>query len=87
MTEREVMIVNPTGLHARPAARLVSLCRTFSSRIVIIAYDNRSCDAKSILNVLQCCIRKGDRITVQADGSDEEEAVNAIAGLISSFIE
>lgn len=87
MTEREAIIVNPAGLHARPAAQLVTLCRTFSSDITLSAETGRSCDAKKLLNVLQCCIKKGDKVTVRADGNDEENAVDAVIGLISSFVE
>lgn len=87
MTEREVIIVNPTGLHARPAAQLVELCRTFSSSITLSTSNGRSCDGKRLLNVLQCCIKKGEKIAIHADGNDENEAVDAITDLISSFIE
>jgi len=87
LTKREVTIVNPAGLHARPAAQLVTLCKTFSSNITIYAENNRNCDAKRLLKVLQCCIKKGETITVHADGNDEEDAVDAVADLISSLSE
>ena len=86
MVQKNVVVKNPTGLHARPASQLVSLSKTFKSKIKIEA-GNRSCDAKSMLSVLRCCIKIGETVTVTADGEDETRALEYITALIDTLEE
>ena len=86
MVTKQVVIKNPTGLHARPAAQLVDLCKEFKSAISIQAGD-RKCDAKSIFSVLRSCIKLGETVDVSADGPDEEEAIEKIVDFIDSLVE
>ncbi|HLT57502.1 MAG: HPr family phosphocarrier protein [Limnochordales bacterium] len=86
MTEAAVMetvvrVVNPSGLHARPAALLVQEARKFQSHVSIIAGE-RSADAKSILAVLSMAVKPGTEVRVRAEGPDAPEAVAALAQLI-----
>jgi len=83
---KDVVIKNPTGLHARPAAQLVELSKKFQSTISLQAGD-RKCDAKSIFNVLRCCIKIGETITITADGADEEEAMEQLVCFIGNLEE
>lgn len=78
----DIVIKNPTGLHARPAAQLVELSRKFKSDISLRSGE-RECDAKSIFTVLRCCFKIGETITLDVSGEDEKEAM----GQIVSFIE
>ncbi len=86
MVQRGVTVKNPAGFHARPASQLVSLSKTFKSKIQIEAGD-RSCDAKSMLSVLRCCIKIGETVTITADGEDETLALEQITSLIDSLEE
>lgn len=82
MLETEVKIINPLGLHARAAAQLVRLAGTFSSRIKLKRTDNNVvADAKSILSVLTLAAARGTRLTIEADGADERDAVEKIERL------
>lgn len=83
MQQRVVEIVNKLGLHARPSARLTQLASAFNSR-VYMSRDGRRVNAKSIMGVMMLAAAKGTTITLETEGEDEVEAMDALAGLISS---
>ena len=83
MTERVTTIVNPLGLHARPAAQLVKLASGFTSEIELVK-DGMPVNGKSIMGVMMLAAESGSSITVRARGSDEVEAVAALSELIDS---
>lgn len=80
----EISVNNATGLHARPAAQLVGKAQKFSSKL-IIHHNGKQADIKSIISVLAAGIKSGSVVTLDAEGSDEVEAANAIKELIESF--
>lgn len=85
MLEREICIVNPLGLHARAAAKLVRLARTFSSRVLIEHRSaNATANAKSMLSILAIAAGMGTQVFLIVDGPDEEAAVEAIGDLIAT---
>ena len=77
MLEKEVIIGNPLGLHARPAAKFVKLSQGFSSKVYLEKNGERV-SGKSILEVLMLAAEKGDRIKIIVDGKDEEEALKVL---------
>ncbi len=81
MKREEVLINNESGLHARPASQFVKTAGMFKSDI-FIEYNGKKINAKSILGVLSGGIVKGSKIFIQAEGEDEEEAVNELVNLI-----
>ena len=83
MQQRDVEIVNKLGLHARPSARLTQLASSFKSN-VHMSRNGRRVNAKSIMGVMMLAAAKGSTITLETDGDDEMEAIDALAGLISS---
>jgi phosphotransferase system HPr (HPr) family protein len=83
MAERETTVGPKEGLHARPAAQFVKKAKQFSSDIVVIKSDKEA-NAKSSLKVMTLGAKKGDSITIRAEGEDAEEAVEALAELISA---
>jgi phosphocarrier protein len=82
MTDREATIVNPLGLHARPAAQLVRLAASFTSD-VRLAKDDMEVNGKSIMGVMMLAAECGSTVRVRADGVDEADAVAAICTLIA----
>jgi phosphotransferase system HPr (HPr) family protein len=86
VTEREVVILNTRGLHARAAARFVQMASGFRSRIQVLR-DSQTADGKSILGLLALLARPGMRLTIRADGTDEHEAVGALAALVAGGFE
>jgi phosphocarrier protein HPr len=82
MTERDALIVNPLGLHARPAAQIVRLATTFGSDIWL-EKDGMKVNGKSIMGVMMLAAECGSTIRIQASGDDAEQAIDAICGLVA----
>ena len=83
MVERQVVVTNRLGLHARAAARLVRAATGFRSTVRLERADrSAAADAKSILSVLMLAATRGTELRVTAAGPDEEEALDAICALI-----
>ncbi len=83
MVSNEVTVQNSVGLHARPATFFIQRANEFKSS-VWVEKDERRVNAKSLLGVLSLGIIKGTKISIIADGSDEEEAVKTLVELIES---
>ena len=83
MISRNVTIVNRLGLHARAATRLVNCASDFVSEI-IVKRGARSVNGKSIMGVLTLAAATGTDLTIEADGADERQALNAVVRLISN---
>ncbi|MDA8129429.1 MAG: HPr family phosphocarrier protein [Betaproteobacteria bacterium] len=83
MQQRDVEIVNKLGLHARPSARVTQVASSFKSN-VHMSRNGRRVNAKSIMGVMMLAAAKGSTITLETEGEDEAEAIDALAGLISS---
>ena len=81
MTRRDVRITNRLGLHARAAARFVHTANRFQARITA-ARDGRRMDGKSILGILLLAAAQGSTLTLEAEGEDEEAALEALARLV-----
>ena len=83
MTSQDVTVVNQLGMHARAAAKFVHLATRFEARVKV-AREGREMDGKSIMGILLLAAARGSTITISADGSDERDAVAALAGLVES---
>ena len=83
MIEKEFIIKNETGLHARSAAMLIKTAGSFMSDVSIIR-DDKTGNAKSLLSVLALGIFKGTRIKIQVSGPDEVAALYKIGKLIEN---
>ena len=83
MVSRDVTIINPSGLHLRSAGILSQTAMKFKSDIVIEGGD-RKIIAKSVLNVMAAGVKCGAKLKVICDGPDEEEALEAVCGIIKS---
>jgi phosphocarrier protein len=81
--ERTVTIVNRLGLHARAAAKLVTLAAKYQSE-VLVRKDGREVSGKSIMGVLMLAAAQGSHITLVAQGEDAAEALDALAALIAN---
>ena len=81
MVSRELTIINRLGLHARAAAKFVTLASEFECEISVRNRD-KSADAKSIMSVMMLAASKGAVIEIVAQGVDAEQAVTAIEALI-----
>ena len=77
MIKKEAVIRLENGLEARPVALLVQVASQFDSA-VYIEYGDKRVNAKSIMGMMTLVLVAGDKVTVTADGTDEEKAVDSI---------
>lgn len=78
MVSESVKIMNPTGLHLRPAGNLCREAMKFKCKVNFSYGSNNTANAKSVLSVLGACIKYGDEITLICEGEDEEEALQVL---------
>lgn len=79
----EVGIVNRRGLHARAAAKLVTLAEQYSAEIEVTK-DGQSVSARSIMGLMMLGAGQGSSVMLSADGPDAREALDAITALINA---
>jgi phosphocarrier protein len=80
---KDVRIINKMGLHARPAMQFVDQANKFTSRITV-SKNNQSVNAKSIMELLLLAASNGTILTIRAEGSDAQRAVDALATLVEA---
>jgi phosphocarrier protein HPr len=83
MISREFTINNKLGLHARPSAQITQVASRFASDIHI-ARNGRRVNAKSIMGVMMLAAGQGSVVTIDAEGADAQEAIDALGALIES---
>ena len=81
MQQRELEIVNKLGLHARASAKLTQVAAKFQCD-VFMSRNTRKVNAKSIMGVMMLAAGKGAKVTIETDGPDEGEAMDALVALI-----
>jgi phosphocarrier protein len=84
MISQQVKVINKLGLHARAATKLVNCASRFESNISV-ARGAREVNAKSIMGVLTLAAAAGTELTVEADGPDEAEAMQAVTRLFLDY--
>lgn len=83
MTTKTITIQNKLGLHARPAAMVVSEASRFGSEITLNK-DGLEVNAKSIMGVMMLAAEMGSQVIITADGQDERSAIQALEALFAS---
>lgn len=77
MKSFDYVITDDQGIHARPAGLLVKSTSTFNSSITI-SKDGKEVDAKRIIGVMSLGAKKGEKVTVTANGDDEAKAIDTL---------
>jgi len=80
MIERELLIANKLGLHARATAKLVQVLSGYRSSATLTA-KGREVNAKSIMGVMLLAAGYGTKVVLRLDGDDEAEAMESAAAL------
>lgn len=83
MQQQEIVIINKLGLHARAAAKFVSLASGFECEIALIK-DNNTVNGKSIMGIMMLAACMGTTLTMTASGSDEADAIEKLKSLIDN---
>lgn len=82
MLERDIVVSNRLGLHARASAKLVQLVAGFKSTVWLLS-KGREVNAQSIMGVMMLAAGMGTPLTVRADGEDEDAALTAVIDLFA----
>lgn len=83
MVSKKMVISNPSGLHARPAALLAQAAGKCKSDVILV-YGEKRIQAKSVLNIMAAAIKNGSEIVLECSGETEEEDLQTVAALIES---
>lgn len=83
MVSKKVTVVNPEGLHLKPAAYFCKEAVKYKS-LITFTFGITTANAKSVLSVLGACVKCGDEIEIVCNGEDEKEALSAMCGAVES---
>jgi len=81
MIQKTLTISNKLGLHARASAKLTKLAGSFACN-VFLSRGERRVNAKSIMGVMMLAAGLGAQVQIETDGSDEQQAMEALVALI-----
>ena len=85
MVSENVVIKNEQGFHMRPAGVFSKTMAKFNSDVIIL-FNGKKINAKSVMSIIAGCIKSGSMITISCDGQDEKEALSEAVSLIESGI-
>ncbi len=83
MPSCQVTIINKLGLHARAAAKFVSVANNYPCKISIGRDSNTLCNGKNIMSVMMLAASKGTELHLNAEGEQAEDALGALQKLIA----
>ncbi len=83
LLSRTLTIVNRRGLHARAAAKFVTMAERFGASVDVVR-DGQTVSARSIMGLMMLGAGMGSTIQLQADGWDAKEALEALSGLVEA---
>lgn len=83
MVSAHVTVINPQGLHMRPAKVFITAVKDFPCRITIEA-GGKSVNGKSIMQIMTACIKQGAEIVIRCDGEQEDEALQKAVETVES---
>ncbi|AMF96062.1 HPr family phosphocarrier protein [Vibrio fluvialis] len=84
---RTVLIQNRLGLHARAAVKLVELAQSFDAVLTIQSQEGKEATADSVMGLLMLESAQGQNVTISAEGSQAEQALDAVCHLIEDKFE
>jgi phosphocarrier protein HPr len=83
VVERSAKIVNPLGMHARPAAEFVKTASRFRAHVEV-RRDSLTVNGKSIMGMMMLAAEQGSSILIRAEGADAEQATDALCALVAA---
>ena len=83
MVSAHTKIVNPQGMHMRPAQVFVAEMAKYNSDVTIV-FGGKNVNAKSIMHLMAACIKQGSELEIRCEGEQEAEALKAAVALVES---
>lgn len=81
MVSKTITVVNPSGIHARPATLLVEFAKTYPGMVEVVKGDKVG-NLKSILMILTMGLKRGTEMTLRVDGENEQEFLDSLVQFI-----
>ncbi len=83
MKQIQIKIINKLGLHARAAAKFVTLASEYNCDVQL-EHNSKKVNGKSIMGVMMLAASNGTELTLIADGEDEQQALDALSSLVNN---
>ena len=83
MISATTKVVNPMGMHMRPAQLFVKTITPYNCEVTIVA-NGKALNAKSIMNLMAACIKQGTEMEIRCEGPDEVDCLHAAVELVES---
>jgi len=83
MVSANVKIINPQGMHMRPAQMFVTEMAKYNSDVTIV-FGGKVINAKSIMHLMAACIKQGSELEIRCEGEQEAEALKAAVALVEA---
>lgn len=83
MVSKKVTLINPQGLHMRPAGNFSAAMSKYKSEVTI-KFNNNDINGKSLMNIMTACIKCGSTIEIVCNGDDEDDALKEAVALVES---
>lgn len=83
MVSAKTKVINPQGLHMRPAQLFVSEMAKYNSDVTIV-FNGKSVNAKSIMHLMAACIKQGSELEIRCEGEQEADALKAAVALVEA---
>ena len=83
MVSAKTKIVNPMGMHMRPAQLFVKAVTPFPCHVTLV-FNGKEINGKSIMNLMAACIKQGSEIEIRCDGDGEADCLKAAVELVDS---
>lgn len=83
MVSAKTKIINPMGMHMRPANLFIKEITPFQSDVTIL-FNGKAINGKSIMNLMAACMKQGSEIEIQCTGPDEAEALKAAIAFVEA---
>ncbi|MEE0110908.1 MAG: HPr family phosphocarrier protein [Oscillospiraceae bacterium] len=84
MNQFDYTIQDVKGIHARPASQIVKIAKEYADTVITMERDGKSADATQLMSIMSLGIREDDVITVKAEGSSEDAAIEALRTFIEA---
>ena len=83
MVSAKVTVINPQGMHMRPAQVFVAEMAKYNSDVIIV-FGGKTVNAKSIMHLMAACIKQGSELEIRCEGEQEAEALKAAVALVEA---
>lgn len=86
MINKNILIINPMGLHSRPCAMLAKMAKKYDCQVTL-SNQEKSADGRSMLALMKLGVVRGNTIALQCAGPQEQEASTMLSQFLATLVE